>query len=141
MALTAAFTILTIFVTISLIRTVVDESLFASLGDEQSYASLYSLLMDAFVNSAVLSLYSMLNYAFRIAILGVSVADIVQVHKKGYPILGMVLFAILFKPGYFIWRAYITKQPKLIPVLFTLFYVLLYAGYFLWCVSYLISLV
>lgn len=141
MALTTAFSILTIVTTVSLIRTVVDESLFAALRDGQSYASLYGHLMDSFLNSPTFTVYSMLNYALRMAILAVSIIDIVLVRKKGYPILGMVLFTILFKPGYFIWRAYVTKQQKLIPVLFTVFYVLLHVGYFFWCVSYLMTLV
>lgn len=141
MALTIISATLTIIVTMSLIRTVIDKSLFESLGDGQSYASLYSYLMDAFANSPSFSIYSMLSSVLGMAIFAVSIVDIVLVHKKGYPILGMVLFTILFKPGYFIWRAYVTKQRKVIPVLFTVFYALLYVGYFFRCMSYLISLV
>lgn len=141
MALTAVSAILTIAATIIMIRSAVEGSLFSSLTPGQDYASIYALLLDAFSNSPTLSLYPPLNQILRIAILVISIIDIAHVRGKGYPILGMVLFAIFFKPGYFIWRAYAAKQPKLVPVLFTVFYVFLYVGYFFWCVSYLINLV
>lgn len=140
MALTAVSAILTIAATIIMIRSSINGSLFSSLTPGQNYASIYALLLDAFTNSPTLSLYPALNQILRIAILVVSIIDIVQVRGKGYPILGMILFAIFFKPGYFIWRAYAAKQPKLVPILFTVFYVLLHVGYFLWFFFYLISL-
>ena len=140
MALTAVSAILTIAATISMIRAAVDGSLFSSLTPGQDYASLYAILLDAFANSPTFSMYSMLNYVLRMAILVVSILDIVQVRRNGYPILGLVLFTIFLKPGYFLWRAYAAKQKKLLPALFTVFYILLYVGYFFWCVSYFMRL-
>lgn len=140
MALTAVSAILTIAATITMIRSSVDGSLFSSLPPGQEYASLYALLLRAFANSPALSFYPTLNQLLRTAILVVSILDIVQVRRRGYPILGMVIFTIFFKPGYFIWRAYAAKQKKLIPVLFTVFYILLHAGYFVWCFLYVMSL-
>lgn len=140
MALTAVSAILTLSATISMIRAAVDGSLFSSLTTGQEYASLYAVLMDAFTNSPTFSMYPMLNYILRTAILVVSILDIVQVRRNRYPILGLILFTIFFKPGYFLWRAHAVKQKMLLPAMFTAFYILLYVGYFFWCVSYLISL-
>ncbi len=140
MALTAVSAILTIAATITMIRSAVNGSLFSSLTPGQDYASIYSLLLDAFANPPTLSFYPPLNQALRMAILVVSILDIVQVRRKGYPIAGMIIFTLFFKPGYFIWRAYAVKQKKMLPVLFTVFYVLLHAGYFIWALFYIMSL-
>ena len=137
MALTAISTIATIAVVISMFNSLIDGSLAASIDPEslsqEGYASLYALLLDYMANTPIYSAYSVFNSVFRFGIIVVSVIDIVVVRQKGYPILGMVLFTIFFKPGYFIWRAHVTKQRQLVPILFTVFYVLLYVGYFFWC--------
>ena len=143
MALTAVSTVVTILVTISLIRSMIDGSLFSSMDPGsmagQGYASMYSYIMELFMNSPTYSLYSVFNSVFRFAIIVISVIDIVLVRQKGYSILGLVLFTIFCKPGYFLWRAYVTKQKKLLPLLFTIFYVLLYVGYFFWCFYFIMS--
>ena len=139
MALTAAATIINIFAAKGLIT-----NMFSAIDLETAagtdFATMYSSMLYSFTNAPGYSAYATLNSLFRFAILAVSIIDIVQVHKKGYPILGLILFTIFCKPGYFIWRAYVLKQKKTVPVLFTVSYVLLYIIYFLWSFFYMISL-
>ncbi len=139
MALTAAATIINIFAAKGLIT-----NMFSAIDLETAagtdFATMYSSMLYSFTNAPGYSAYAALNSLFSFAILAVSIIDIVQVHKKGYPILGLILFTIFCKPGYFIWRAYVLKQKKTVPVLFTVSYVLLYIIYFLWSFFYMISL-
>lgn len=139
MAITAISTIATIAVVISMLQSLFDGSITSSIDpgslSEEGYASMYALLLDIMANTPAYSIYSVFNSVFRFGIIIVSIIDIVQVRQKGYPILGMVLFTIFFKPGYFIWRAHATKQKQLVPVLFTIFYIFLYVVYFVWCFS------
>lgn len=139
MVITAISTIATIAVVISMLQSLFDGSITSSFDpgalSEEGYASMYALLLDIMANTPAYSIYSVFNSVFRFGIIIVSIIDIVQVRQKGYPILGMVLFTIFFKPGYFIWRAHATKQKQLVPVLFTIFYVFLYVVYFVWCFS------
>ena len=107
----------------------------------QDFSSMYSSMMYSFSNAPGYAAYSVLSSLLGFAILAVSIIDIVCVHKKGYPILGLILFTILCKPGYFIWRAYVLKQKKTIPILYTVAYVLFYIGYFIWCFSFMINMI
>ena len=111
----------------------------AIAGDD--FASTYSSMMNSFANAPGYSAYSVLNSLLGFAIIVISIIDIVHVHKKGYPILGMILFTIFCKPGYFIWRAYVLKQKKTVPVLYTVAYVLLYIIYFFWSFYFMLSLI
>lgn len=140
MALTAASAIIGIIAATNLVGILFSAATFDSITG-QDLASLYSSMMYYFYNAPGYSAYSMLSSLLGFAIFAVSIIDIIQVHKKRYPILGLVLFTILFKPGYFIWRAYVLKQKKLIPILFTVSYALLYVGYFFWCIFYIVRFV
>lgn len=111
----------------------------AIAGDD--FASTYSSMMNSFANAPGYSAYSVLNSLLGFAIIVISIIDIVHVHKKGYPILGMILFTIFCKPGYFIWRAYVLKQKKTVPVLYTVAFVLLYIIYFFWSFYFMLSLI
>ena len=142
MALTAISAFMTVSFTASLIRALVDGAFLSPSTPDAisgSYAAMYNYLVNVMANSSAYSFYSVLNSALSFAILAISIVDIVLVHKKGYPCLGLILFAIFFKPGYFIWRAHVVHQKKLIPVMFTVCYVLLYILYFLWCVLFVMS--
>lgn len=75
-----------------------------------------------------------LSMIIGIAIIVFVILDIVQVHKKGYPITGLILFAILFRIGYFIWRAYVTEKKKTGAIIYTVCYVLLSLS----CIGYVI---
>lgn len=134
MALTAVYTIVNIVFAMNLLKDTVSSLDFGSFAS-QNFLSIYSSMMTDITASAPSVLYTLFAYMARFAILALSITDIVIVHKKGYPIVGLILFTIFCKPGYFLWRAYTVKQKKLIPALFTVFYVLTYIAYFLWCFS------
>lgn len=46
--------------------------------------------------------------------------DIIQLHKAGKKIGGAIAFAILLRPAYFIWRAHLLGQKKLVPILYAI---------------------
>ncbi len=140
MALFALSAIISIFAASNLITTTFSSMDFDSVAG-QDYLSLYSYMMDSFTGIPGYSVYSTLSSLLGLAVLVFAIIDIVHVHKKGYPILGMILFTIFCKPGYFIWRAYVVKQKKLVPVLYTVAYVLIYIIYFFWCFSFMMSLI
>ena len=143
MALTAISAFMTVSFTTALIRALATGAFLSPSTPDiisGSYIAMYNYLINVMANSPAYSFYSVLSSALSFAILAISIVDIVLVHKKGYPCLGLVLFAIFFKPGYFIWRAHIVHQRKLIPVMFTVCYVLLYVLYFVWCVLFVMTL-
>lgn len=48
------------------------------------------------------------------------VFDIIQLHKAGKKIGGAIAFAILLRPAYFIWRAHLLGQKKVMPIIYTI---------------------
>ena len=54
-------------------------------------------------------IFSLLNYALLAAFIIFVVIDIVKINKQNYKILGLILFAIFLKPGYYVWRAHLFK--------------------------------
>lgn len=50
------------------------------------------------------------------------VLDIMALYKAGKKIVGAILFAILLRPAYFIWRAHLLGQKKVVPVIYTVCY-------------------
>ena len=65
------------------------------------------------------------------------VIDIMQLNKVGKKIGGAIAFAIFLRPAYFIWRAYLLREKKVVPIIyavivymvsFTQYYVLLSAS-------------
>lgn len=76
------------------------------------------------IPNELLSVFSnLLTIAFIVFI----VLDIVKVYKGNYKITGLILFAILLTPGYYIWRAYVLGQKKTFPIIYTVGYSLLMA--------------
>lgn len=140
MALTAISAIIGIIAAKGLITNMFASIDFNAIAGED-FASIYSSMMNSFANAPGYSAYSVLNSLLGFAIIAISIVDIVHVHKKGYPILGMILFTIFCKPGYFIWRAYVLKQKKTVPVLYTVAYVLLYIVYFFWSFYFMLNLI
>lgn len=140
MALTAISAIIGIIAARGLITNMFSSIDLNAIAGED-FMSMYSSMMNSFANAPGYSAYSILSSLLGFAIIAVSIIDIVHVHKKGYPILGMILFTIFCKPGYFIWRAYVLKQKKLVPVLFTVAYVLLYIFYFFWSFYFMLNLI
>lgn len=81
-------------------------------------------MMDFSANGAVGILVILSNLLFVGYIIFV-ILDIIEINKAKYKITGLVLFAILFNLGYYIWRAYILGRKKTIPVIYTVCYVCL----------------
>ena len=54
--------------------------------------------------------FSLLSYALLAAFIIFVVIDIVKINKQNYKILGLILFAIFLKPGYYVWRAHLLKR-------------------------------
>lgn len=50
------------------------------------------------------------------------VLDIMALHKAGKKIVGAILFAIFLRPAYFIWRAHLLGQKKVVPIIYTVCY-------------------
>lgn len=140
MALTAISAIIGIIAAKGLITNMFSSIDFNAIAGED-FMSMYSSMMESFASAPGYSAYSVLNSLLGFAIIAISIVDIVHVHKKGYPILGMILFTIFCKPGYFIWRAYVLKQKKTVPVLYTVAYVLLYLIYFFWSFYFMLNLI
>ena len=46
------------------------------------------------------------------------ILDIVQLRNVGKKITGAILFAIFLRPAYFIWRAHLLGEKKLIPIIY-----------------------
>ncbi len=78
-------------------------------------------VMDAILMIASQPKYQMLttisDCAFFITV-GLLILDISQVKKAGKSTKGMILFAIFFRPAYFIWRAHLLGERKTGPVLY-----------------------
>ena len=81
-------------------------------------------MMDFSANGAVGILAILSNLLFIGYIIFV-ILDIIEINKAKYKITGLVLFAILFNLGYYLWRAYILGRKKTIPVIYTVCYVCL----------------
>ena len=56
------------------------------------------------------------------------ILDIIQLRNAGKKITGAILFAIFLRPAYFIWRAHLLGEKKVIPIIYAV-------------VSYIISIV
>lgn len=48
------------------------------------------------------------------------IIDIIQLRKAGKNITGAILFAIFLRPAYFIWRAHLLAQKKLVPIIYAI---------------------
>lgn len=81
-------------------------------------------MMDFSANGAVGVLAILSNLLFIGYIIFV-ILDIIEVNKAKYKITGLILFAILFNLGYYLWRAYILGRKKTIPIIYTVCYVCL----------------
>ena len=69
--------------------------------------------------------FSLLSYALLAAFIIFVVIDIVKINKQNYKILGLILFAIFLKPGYYVWRAHLLKRKMAFPIVYTVLYALL----------------
>lgn len=53
-----------------------------------------------------------------IATIVLLVLDIIQIAKSGRKYTGAILFAIFLRPAYFIWRAHLLGQKKVVPIIY-----------------------
>lgn len=95
-----------------------------------SYESLMNGRYSAVLTSGSYAVYGALSNLLFIAYIVFVILDIVNVHKGGYKITGLILFAIFLSPGYYIWRAYVLRREKTVPVIYTVAYALIMVGYF-----------
>ena len=72
---------------------------------------------------------STISSILSLAMLAFSVVDIVLIQQRGYKVLGLILFTIFFRPGYFIWRAHVLGKPKTPYVIYTVAIALLMFSY------------
>ena len=70
-------------------------------------------------------IFSLLSYALLAAFIIFVVIDIVKINKQNYKMLGLILFAIFLKPGYYVWRAHLLKRKMAFPIVYTVLYSLL----------------
>lgn len=78
------------------------------------------------VMDAILEIASQPNYQVLTTIsdcvffvtVGLLILDISQVKRAGKSTKGMILFAIFFRPAYFIWRAHLLGERKTVPILY-----------------------
>lgn len=75
---------------------------------------------------------SMISSLIGIAFLVFIILDIVEIHKQNYKITGLILFAILLNPGYYIWRSYVLGRKKTFPIIYTIVYSLLMVSYWIY---------
>ena len=89
----------------------------------------YESIMDGSYMNVMYSgnyvIFSLLSYALLAAFIIFVVIDIVKINKQNYKILGLILFAIFLKPGYYVWRAHLLKRKMAFPIVYTVLYSLL----------------
>lgn len=72
----------------------------------------------SFSQEPVMLALSTIKDIFFWAIIVCLVLDIVKLRKAGKKITGAILFAIFLRPAYFIWRAHLLGQKKLLPIIY-----------------------
>lgn len=87
--------------------------------------------------STLSSISSLLSLAMTVFF----ILDIAQIYKSRCNIVGLVLFAILCKPGYFLWRAHILRRPKTGAIAYTIFLGGLFLWYILWVFQFTLQMV
>lgn len=79
--------------------------------------------MIMYSNPVYLVLY-ILSLLMGLAVLVLSIVDIVQVNKATGKIMGLILFFILLRPGYIIWREHILGWKKTLGIINIVIFVL-----------------
>ena len=89
----------------------------------------YDSIMDGSYMNVMYSgsyvVFTLLNDILLAAYIIFVVVDIVKINKQNYKILGLILFAIFLKPGYYVWRAHLLKRKMAFPIVYTVLYSLL----------------
>lgn len=84
------------------------------------YIQMYSEIMALLENNPIYTVLGILSQFIMIATIVLFVLDIVKIYRENYKITGLILFAIFLRPAYFIWRAHVLGQKKVIPVIYTI---------------------
>lgn len=71
--------------------------------------------------TALANISSLLFFSYIVFV----VMDIVAVNRANYKITGLILFAIFFTPGYYLWRTHILGRKKTPAIIYTVCYSLL----------------
>ncbi len=85
----------------------------------------YSVLSRSYLlelNGTGYQVLSAFSNLLTIAMIVFVVLDIVKVSKAHYKITGLILFALLLNPGYYLWRAHILGRKKTFPIVYTVIY-------------------
>lgn len=94
--------------------------------------------MVMFSNPVYLLLY-VLSLLMGLAILVLSIIDIIQVNKVTQRITGLILFFILLRPGYLIWREHILGWKKTLGIIniiiFILYFIIAFVMVFYWMIN------
>lgn len=107
------------------LRIIVSLIATASTLSGMSYESIMDGSYAASVTTPLYTALSMFSSLLFIAYVVFVILDIMAIRKQNYKIVGLVLFAILFNPGYYLWRAHILGRNKLVPIIYTVVYVIL----------------
>lgn len=104
-------------------------------------ASSFSMML---FRNPIYLLLCILSWLVGVATLVLSIIDIVQVNKVTNRIIGLVLFFILLRPGYIIWREHILGWKKTLGIvniiLHILYFVIGYALVFCWVFRLMMSI-
>lgn len=94
--------------------------------------------MVMFRNPVYLLLY-VLSLLMGLAIMVLSIIDIIQVNKATQRIAGLILFFVLLRPGYLIWREHILGWKKTLGIIniiiFILYFIIAFVMVFYWMIN------
>ena len=121
----------------AILSTIMALMIYSSMG---SYEDIMSGKYFSTLTNGPYSILSMFSSLLMIAYIVFVVLDIVAVNKGNYKILGLIMFALFLDPAYYIWRAYVLKRKKTVPVIYTVGYVILLIACFVIMFSYLMNI-
>lgn len=105
---------------------------FALLMEDIDYGRIQSgsYIPDIVLNGTMNAMSLVSNF-FMILFIVFVILDIVKINQQKYKITGLILFAIFFNPGYYIWRAHILGRKKIVPIIYTVAFSLLLVVYYI----------
>lgn len=103
---------------------------FGALMEDIDYSSIQSgsYIPDIVLNGTM-NIVSLFSNLLMILFIVFVILDIVKINQQKYKITGLILFAVFFNPGYYIWRAHILGRKKTIPIIYTVAFSLLLVIY------------
>lgn len=103
---------------------------FGALMEDIDYSRIQSgsYIPDIVLNGTM-NIVSLFSNLLMILFIVFVILDIVKINQQKYKITGLILFAVFFNPGYYIWRAHILGRKKTIPIIYTVAFSLLLVIY------------